>query len=241
MSQTNEAEPRVSVVIAVKNAEAFLGEALDSIDSQTRPVTEILVVDGRSTDRSREIASSHSKARVLLEEGTGFAGAWNQGIRAAVGDYIAILDSDDLWRADKLELQVAALEADPECGYSIAKTRFLRMEGCALPPGFDRVDLEKDHTSFFPSVMLARRSLFDEVGFFEEDWAISSDVEWIRRVRDHGIGHVVIPEVLMTRRIHNSNISYKPPDVSSFKREILSILKTSLDRRRGGADPERRD
>jgi len=232
VSGSRATEPLVSIVVAVKNGEAFLGEALASARAQTWPATEILVVDGHSTDRSREIAAAQPGVRVLLQEGTGFAGAWNEGIRAAAGDYVALLDSDDLWEPAKLALQVAALEADPQCGYALGRTRFLVMEGAELPPGFERVDLEAEHVAPFPSVMLARRRLFDEVGLFEEHWSIAADVEWFRRVYDRGIASTVVPQVLLRRRIHGANLSYRPPDPGAFPRELLSILKSSLDRRR---------
>lgn len=228
----------VSVVIAVKNGEAFLAEALDSVVAQTLPADEILVVDGHSTDSSRDIAASYSGVRVLLQESRGFAGAWNEGIRASREAYVAILDCDDVWMPDKLALQVAAIEADPNLGYVLAHTRFFRMQDAPLPPGFDRVDLERDHAAPFPSVMLARRSLFDDVGLFEERWSLSNDIEWFRRVYDRNIARVVLPQVLMRRRIHATNLSYRPPDPSRFNRELLTILKGSLDRRRRGVGPD---
>ena len=222
----------VAVVIAVKNGEAYLAEALDSVCAQTRPASEILVVDGHSTDGSREIASRYPDTQVLLQTNQGFAGAWNEGIRACRSEYVAILDSDDRWAPHKLAAQVAALEAAPEQGYVLAHTRFFRAPGVPRPPGFDRVDLEREHAAPFPSVMLARRSLFDEVGLFEEEWAISSDIEWFRRVADAGVRHEVLPDVLLWRRIHEANLSYQPPDPRAFPRELLTILKRSLDRRR---------
>lgn len=225
-------ERLVSVIIAVRNGEAFLGEALESVRAQTWPSIETIVVDGHSTDRSREIATAYPGVQVRLQEGQGFAGAWNEGIRASKGAYIAILDSDDLWEPTKLALQVAALAADATCGYALAHTRFLRMPGAPLPPGFERVDLDKDHAAPFPSVMLARRSLFDRLGLFEEHSTLASDIDWFRRARDLGIRNVVLPQVLMRRRIHGTNLSYRPPDPTAFSRELLSLLKTSLDRRR---------
>ena len=225
-------QPLVSVVIAVKNGETFLREAIESVLAQTWPAIEIIVVDGHSTDRSREIARACAGVRVLLQQSQGFAGAWNEGIRAGAGTYVAFLDSDDLWEPTKLALQVAALEANPRCGYALAHTRFLRMHGAALPPGFERVDLDKDHAAPYPSVMLARRCLFDDVGFFEEHWSVSSDIEWFRRVCDRGIESLLLPEVLLRRRIHGANLSYGSAGAAAFNREILSILKTSLDRRR---------
>lgn len=231
-------ESLVSVVIAVKNGDTFLGEAIESVRAQSWPATEIVVVDGHSTDRSREIARSFPEVRVLLQHSTGFAGAWNEGIRACRGAYVAILDSDDLWEPAKLALQVAALEANPRCGFALGHTRFLLMDGAALPPGFARVDLDKDHVGPFPSVLLARRSLFDEVGLFEEHWSVSADVEWFRRIYDRGVPSVMVPQVLMRRRIHGANLSYGESGASDFNRELLSILRTSLNRRRKASAAE---
>ena len=224
--------PLVSVIIAVRDGEAFLDAAIESVIAQNWPAMEIIVVDGHSQDRSREIANSCPGVRVLLQEGQGFAGAWNEGIRASRGAYIATLDSDDVWQPKKIARQVAALEANPPYGYALGHTRFLPMEGAALPPGFDRVDLGLDHVAPFPSVMLVRRSLFDEVGLFEERWTISADIEWWRRVCDRGVKGVVVPEVLLLRRLHAAHLSSQAPGARAFNRELLSILKTSLDRRR---------
>ncbi len=98
--------PLVSVVMAVKNAERYLAEALDSVVRQSFSDYEIVVVDGRSTDDSRRIASSYPGVRVIEQEGPGFAQAWNVGIDASRGAFIAILDSDDTWPAHKLARQV---------------------------------------------------------------------------------------------------------------------------------------
>lgn len=227
------AEPLVSVVIAVRNGEQFLGAAIESALAQSWPRCEIIVVDGGSTDRSRDIARSHAQVRLIEQRSRGFAGAWNEGILAAHGPLIAILDSDDLWDPRKIELQVRALAAHPHCGYAIARTRFLRMPGAPLPPGFDRVDLQADHSAPYPSAMLARREMFDHVGLFDEGLRIASDIEWFRKARDMGIEPVNMPEALLHRRIHESNLSSRPPEPGLLNRELLSLLRESIHRRRG--------
>lgn len=227
-------DPLVSVVIAVRNGETFLGAAIDSAIAQTWPRLEIIVVDGESSDRSREIARSYATVTLLDQRSTGFAGAWNEGIRAARGSLIAILDSDDLWEPTKIELQVRALAEHPDCGYAVARTRFLRMPGAPLPPGYDRVDMEADHSAPYPSAVLARRGMFDRVGRFDESLRIASDIEWFRKARDLGIEAVSMPETLLHRRIHAGNLSSHPPDPSLLKRELLSLLRVSIQRRRDG-------
>ena len=226
------AEPLVSVIIAVRNGEQFLGAAIESALAQSWARCEIVVVDGDSSDRSRDIARSYAQVRLIAQRSRGFAGAWNEGIVAASGSLIAILDSDDLWDPRKIELQVRALAQHPECGYAVVRTRFLRMPGAPLPPGFDRVDMEADHSAPYPSAMLARRETFDQVGLFDESLRIASDIEWFRKARDMGIEPVNMPEVLLHRRIHESNLSSKPPEPGLLNRELLSLLRESIHRRR---------
>ncbi len=230
---TDQAEPLVSVVIAVRNGEQFLGAAIESALAQTWPRCELIVVDGDSSDRSRDIARSYAQVRLLLQRSRGFAGAWNEGIRAAQGSLIAILDSDDLWDPRKIELQVRALADRPECGYAVARTRFIRMPGAPLPPGFDRVDLKAAHSAPYPSAVLVRREMLDVIGPFDEHLRIASDIEWFRKARDIGIEPVNMPEVLLHRRIHEGNLSSLPPEPGLLNRELLSLLRESINRRRG--------
>lgn len=225
--------PLVSVVIAVRNGEEFLGASIESALAQTWARCELIVVDGNSSDRSRDIARSYPQVTLLEQRSQGFAGAWNEGILAARGSMIAILDSDDLWDPRKIELQARALADNPACGYAIARTRFLRMPGAPLPPGFERVNLEADHSAPYPSATLVRRTAFDLVGLFDESLRIASDIEWFRKARDLGIGEVSMTEVLLHRRIHSGNLSYSPPDPGMLNRELLSLLRASINRRRG--------
>ena len=227
-------DPLVSVVIAVRNGEEFLGASIESAIAQTWPRLEIIVVDGESSDRSADIAKSYREVTLRAQRSRGFAAAWNEGILAARGPLIAILDSDDLWEPRKIELQVRALADHPECGYAVARTRFLRMPGAPLPPGFDRVDMDADHSAPYPSAVLLRRGMFDRVGLFDESLRIASDIEWFRKARDLGIEAVSMPETLLHRRIHAGNLSSRPPDPSLLKRELLSLLRASIQRRRDG-------
>ena len=120
----------VSVVMAVRDGERYLAEALASVRAQTVAPLEVLLVDGGSTDATRAIAERHG-ARVIDQGGDTLADAYNTGIRAARGDAVAFLSHDDLWMPRKLELQLAAL-ADAEACVCHAEF-FLDGEP---PPGF---------------------------------------------------------------------------------------------------------
>jgi len=102
----------VSVVIPNYNGEFFLIEALGSVINQTYPYLEIIVVDDGSTDNSLEILASFETKIVLLKtKNLGASAARNAGMKAARGEYIALLDSDDVWTNDKLQLQIELLES----------------------------------------------------------------------------------------------------------------------------------
>ena len=102
----------VSVVIPNYNNGQYLAEAISSAISQTYKNLEIIVIDDGSTDDSNEILESFgSKIRLIKQENRGAASARNQGIRSAKGDYIAFLDSDDIWKPNKIELQVAKIQS----------------------------------------------------------------------------------------------------------------------------------
>jgi glycosyltransferase involved in cell wall biosynthesis len=101
----------VSVVIPVHNGSRYLGEAIASVQAQTMPPTEVIVVDDGSTDGSGELALSLGAVCVRQEQ-AGSGPARNAGAREARGEAIAFLDADDLWAPRKLELQVRALEDD---------------------------------------------------------------------------------------------------------------------------------
>src|SRR3989344_3204500 len=104
----------VSVIIPAYNAGHYLGEAIESALAQTYPAVEIIVVDDDSTDNTQEIAHWYSAERNIIyihQENKGLSAARNAGIHAAQGEYIALLDSDDIFLPSKIERQVAYLES----------------------------------------------------------------------------------------------------------------------------------
>lgn len=105
----------ISVVIPAYNAEAFLGDAIESVHAQTLAVLETIVVDDGSTDRTSSIAVSLN-ARVIRQDNGGASAARNAGIRAATGQWIAFLDADDIWEPEKIECQYEMINLCPDVG-----------------------------------------------------------------------------------------------------------------------------
>lgn len=226
-------DPLVSVVIPVKNGARFLSAALDSVRAQSCTDFELIVVDGHSTDASAEIALRYG-ARIIAQQSQGFAGAWNEGIAAAGGEFVAFLDSDDLWAPCKLALQTDYLRQHPDIQFTVAFARFFLTEGAPLPPAFARPGLlETEHVGNFPGNLLARRALFAAVGGFDTTLKIASDVEWFARVKDLGIPMAVLPATLLFKRLHQDNLSHGALSQEHWSSEIVAVMKASLDRQRG--------
>ncbi len=119
----------VSVILPTFNRAHLICEAIDSILNQTYRDFEIIVVDDGSTDNTTEVLQRYSdRITYIKQENKGPGDARNRGIAEAKGEYIAFLDSDDIWFKDKLELQVAVMEKLPEIG-------FLCSDFCILKDG----------------------------------------------------------------------------------------------------------
>jgi glycosyltransferase involved in cell wall biosynthesis len=225
--------PLVSCVVAVYNGERYLREALDSILAQTYRPLEVIVVDDGSTDGTAALAASYGAAITLLRQARGgHAAARNRGIEAARGDFVAFLDADDLWHAEKLTRQVERFRERPELEASVtliqnfwmpeldAEAEELRGQRRGGPlPGYS------------PVTLLARRDLFRWLGLFDTALRHGAVTAWFVRARERGALIELLPEVLVRRRMHASSFSRE--HVASSQADYLAIVKAALDRRRG--------
>ena len=116
--------PSFSVVVPLYNTQRYIAEALESVLAQTFSDFEVVVVNDASQDDGPAIVQRYAerddRVRMITQENRGLAGARNSGIRAARGRYIALLDADDAFQPDKLELHFRHLEANPQVGVSYA-------------------------------------------------------------------------------------------------------------------------
>lgn len=216
--------------MATLNAAAFLNESLSSVAAQTAPAHEVIVVDGGSHDATVDIARSFPRTRVLRQVSEGFAPAWNEGIRAAEGSVIALIDADDRWTASKLRLQLDRLQGTPPVDVVLGHVRFFLT---GAPPAHFRMELlARAQPAYMPGALLARRQVFDRLGAFGEQWKIASDVDWFARLLDSGIPLALLDEVVLEKRVHDSNLSYTTARSPVVRREILAALRDSVRRKR---------
>jgi glycosyltransferase involved in cell wall biosynthesis len=183
--------PKVSIIIPAYNAMKYLPETLESVFTQTFEDYEVIIINDGSTDHIESwIAQlNHPKLKLITQENQGLSGARNTGILSAQGEYVALLDADDLWRPTKLEKQVKLLDEFPDAGLAYTWMALIDEKGKLTGRIFNAEDegkiwekLIESNVVGCGSVPLIRRSCFDKVGFFDrnlrsfvEDWDL-----WLR-------------------------------------------------------------
>ena len=212
--------PLVSVILPVYNGERFVAEAVESVLAQTYTPLELIVIDDGSTDTSAEILARYPAARLIRQPNAGVAAARNRGIAESSGEILAFIDQDDRWRSDKLEHQIAYLEATPEAGFVLGRMRTFLEPGMEPPGWLNPVLLESDTPGLLPGTFVIRRSFFERIGTFNEEIETASDSEWLLRAYSSGDPGHVVPEVVLDRRVHSANQSSQ----ATCTAELLDVL-----------------
>ena len=223
--------PLVSAVIAVYNGEQFLAEALNSALAQTYRPIEIIVVDDGSTDRSCAIAQAYAEVRYIYQSHHGLSVSRNIGIHAARGEFIAFLDADDLWTPNKLSIQLAYMREHPELGYTGTRAQLFLESNVTAPTWLRENVLTKDHADLTPSALVIRRQVFEQIGYFDSHYGISNDLDWLSRALDGGVQKAIVPEMLLSKRLHTTNLSFH---AQQTLQEMLQIARASIERKHQG-------
>jgi glycosyltransferase involved in cell wall biosynthesis len=229
----------VSVIIPVYNCERYLAEAIESILVQTYSPVEVIVVDDGSTDGSAEVVKRFSSpVRYALQPHSGSGAARNLGVELARGEFLAFLDSDDLWTENKLAQQMAAFEAHPEADIISGHIRqFVSPELSEQVKS--RVRCTDDLIpGCVVGTMLIKREAFFRIGLFETNWQVGEVMSWYLRATDLGLHIVTLPDCVYLRRLHETN---KGITHRQFIAQRARILKASLDRRREAAKARDQD
>jgi len=228
MKMENRAQ--VSVIIPVYNGERYLAETIESVLAQTYRSLEVIVVDDGSTDESARVAKSFgSSIRYYYQPNLGTAAALNRGTELARGDYFAFLGADDLWTKDRIRLQMAAFDAHPDVDIVSGHVKQF------FSPELDESVKKRIHSSteLIPGqvipAMLIKREAFFHVGLFETNWEVGAEMSWYLRAMEIGLHIMILPDLVLLRRLHESN---KGITKRRFITQRAQILKASLDRRR---------
>ena len=228
----------VSVIIPTFNSGPYLREAIESVLNQDYTNLEVIVVDDGSTDDSIGEISDLLSAIILIKmENNGAATARNAGILASRGEYIAFLDSDDIWKRNKLSKQISLMEEDHldlvYCnGQEFTNNNDLGLVHFAKYQGdcykyYVRYPT-RDVLAIGPSGALIKQSLLIHSGIFDSKIpAPTEDWDFFRRYcMNAKVGFC--NEVLVLRRIHENNISKKSLN-SYYSGNRNSIIKMMID------------
>jgi glycosyltransferase involved in cell wall biosynthesis len=221
--------PTVSCIIPAFNCARYLSEAIDSVLAQDYRPSEIIVVDDGSTDGTADVALSYKNhVRYLRQANAGPAAARNYGLRVASGDFMALLDADDIWHPEKLRRQMACFR--PGLDICVAHVQnFWIPELKEEAKRFENHRIAKPLAGYCTGTLVARKDRFDSVGHFNERLKHGDVKEWFIRAAEQGAVMQLLPDVLLYRRLHYSNISRA---VSAAFDDHLRIIKGSLERRR---------
>jgi glycosyltransferase involved in cell wall biosynthesis len=210
----------ISVIVPFYRAMPYFGEMLRSVIEQGDRVAEILViVDGPDADAERHLAATgHPKLRIeVLPSNRGSAAARNRGLQLASCPLIAMIDADDVWLPEKLERQLAFMEAHPQCDVCHTAVEVFRDDGAVIARHIDKPEwLRLAHllegNQVLTSSMLVKRSALEAVDGYDETYRSSQDFELIFRLLKQGARIGFLPEVLtQLRRSGHGHVSSNGP------------------------------
>lgn len=231
---------KISIVVSIYNADQTISNMIESVINQTYKDFELILINDGSTDTSLEIIKEYIQKdnRIILidKKNSGLTKSLNLGLKKAQGKYIARLDADDIWLPNKLEQQVAYLEAHKE--YALVGTAYNEIDDngkiiydkqrTILLNSYEDIlnNIEKLNP-FFHSSVLFRREILETVGFYNETFKYTQDYEyWVRIISKYKVANLT--QVLASRRYSENMISIikeKEQRIFAVKSKLLAIKR----------------
>ena len=235
----------VSVIIPTYNREKFISECVQSVLAQTMPAREIILVDDGYTDATYNIlrdlgfnslSTKKTVLRYFFQQNRGVSSARNLGIKEARSEYIALLDSDDLWLKSKLDRQVSAFQNDTQ------SSRLCHTDEIWIRNGV-RVNQHKKHKKhggnvfqsclklccISPSSAMMHRSVFEDFGFFDEDLPACEDYDfWLRYSAKEDVNFIDEP-LIIKKGGHSDQLSGAHWGMDRFRIYSIEKILNELD------------
>ncbi len=234
--------PKVSVVIPAYNGAKFLAEAIESVLAQTYRDFEIIIVDDGSTDNTRQVVDifKDSCIKYIYQKNQGVSAARNRGIGLAGGEYIALLDADDIRLERSLEKQVAVLDENPGVGLVYGQLSMMdeggkvyRTKGSSFMNRSGIVDKKEQikellfSCNIMPSAVLMRRSCFNEAGGFHGGLSIAEDRHlFLRLAKRYQVAYIAEP--IVKYRLHPDSL-HRHVDPDTAEKAYSLILREVFD------------
>lgn len=225
--------PAISVIIPAYNAERTILDTIYSVLAQTFANFELIVINDGSTDQTPELVCSVQDPRLKLfnYENAGLSTARNRGIERSIGQYISFLDADDQWTTDKLELQLKALQQNPQAGVAYSWTTYIDEQGKILSsgePAFYQGNVHRDllikNIIVNGSNVLLKREVVERVGGFDPNISACEDWEYWLRIAPY-FEFVVVPKPQIFYRLSSTTLSSK---IDKMEKYHLSVLEKAF-------------
>lgn len=223
--------PIVSVIIPTYNRWPMVGDAIESVLAQSYRAWELIVVDdGSNNGTSEHLAQYGASVRRVSRQRSGVAAARNYGVAIARGRYVAFLDSDDLWMAKKLAIQMAFMEQHPEVQICQTEEIWVRRGVRVNPkakhekPSGDIFRRSLDLCLVSPSAVMMTKRLFHQFGGFDESFPVCEDYDlWLRIGVDHPVPLIPIP-LVVKRGGHSDQLSRSVWGMDRYRVQSLRNL-----------------
>jgi len=249
--------PKVSILLPNLNTRKYLDERIDTIFKQTFTDWELVIVDNYSDDGAwdffKQIAASDTRVRISQAPRMGMYANWNNCIELARGEYIYIATSDDTMAPECLEHMVDALETYPQCDLAHCCLTVIDEHGVPLATQWDQWDqvlfygdfIKRKHVRKAPydgyvhagwstansiTQLMIRRSLFDKIGLFRNDFGSIADFEW--EMRATLVADVIhIPKYLATWRVHHEQATqHEYLNSADFSQKLIDMVESSFNK-----------
>ena len=225
---------KISVVIPSYNRKELLKRSINSVNNQTIKPFEIIVVDDGSFDGTEAmVKTNYDFIKFIKQKNNGVSAARNVGIKVSSGEWICFLDSDDEWKNDKLEKQIIAMKSNP--GYKffhsneiwVKNGKRINQKKKHKKYGGDIFDKCLDMCRISPSSVLIDKTIFDDVGIFNENLVICEDYElWLRICDKYSVFFINEPLIIKYGG-HQGQLSYSVDSIEYHRIKALEYLMSS--------------
>lgn len=213
----SELRKDISVIMSVYNAEKYLDEAINSILVQTFPYFEFIIVNDGATDNSLSVIKRYEKKdkriRIISQENTGVTKATNRALECAVGEYIAIMDADDISVPDRFEKQITFLNDNAKYVAVGSFIEIIDNSGMPICPFstfsqhhlIDQAHMRVEGGAISNAATMFRRSALKAINYYREEMHPAQDIDLFLRLAE--IGQLTnVPQVLYKYRMHHLSI-----------------------------------